>query len=141
MINLLTTILQHKKFFIRSNLFLSRNPIYFPGISICHTTPHPIPKMHPSKLLHPKRTISSSNKLLSALLTFILLTPCLAGHSTTKTTNATVIYDWETPDQNLTVVWDQDNAETVSVYGNDAVIVKRRMMIPSSMVAAAYLLL
>lgn len=140
MINRLTTILQHK-FLIRSTPFLSRNPIYYPDISICHTTPHPIPKMHPSKLLHPKRTISSSNKLLSALLTFILLTPCLADHSTTKTTNTTVIYDWETPDQNLTVVWDQDNAETVSVYGNDAVIVKRRMMIPSSMVAAAYLLL
>ncbi|KAL3263344.1 hypothetical protein ABHI18_001881 [Aspergillus niger] len=98
--------------------------------------------MHPSKLLHPNRTISSSNKLiLLVLLTFGLLTPCLADHSTTKTTNTTVIYDWETPDQNLPVIWDQDNAENVSVYGNDAVLVKRRMMIPSSMVAAAYLLL
>ena len=151
MINRLT-ILQHK-FYIRSNPFLSRNPTYFPGIIIRHTIPHPILEMlrsktlllaitSSSKLLHPNRTISSSNKLiLLVLLTFGLLTPCLADHSTTKTTNTTVIYDWETPDQNLTVIWDQDNAETASVYGNDGVIVKGRMMIPGSMVAAAYLLL
>ncbi|RAH61466.1 hypothetical protein BO85DRAFT_446614 [Aspergillus piperis CBS 112811] len=69
------------------------------------------------KLPHPNRTTSSSiiKLILLCLLSFTLLTPCLADRSDTKIANATVTYDWETPDQNLTVIWDWDMAETVRV--------------------------
>ncbi|GKZ35875.1 hypothetical protein AbraIFM66950_006674 [Aspergillus brasiliensis] len=99
-------------------------------------------------LLHPKKPKkSSSNNFLLAILSiftiFTLFTTCLADHSDTKVTNTTVVYDWETPDQNLTVIWDIDNAETVNVYGDSGVVVQPMGMIifPSVVVAGVFSLL
>ncbi|GFN18649.1 uncharacterized protein AtWU_08452 [Aspergillus tubingensis] len=76
-------------------------------------------KPTPHKVVHPNRTITTSSSIIKlillCLLIFTLLTPCLADRSDTKIANATVTYDRDTPDENLTMIWDWDMAETVRV--------------------------